>query len=649
MSVRRSNIQCVAMSLGLVASLAACGSEVGNSGSGGSGGTSSSGVGGQGTGGAGAGGENTGGGGSMAGCTPAQGEQGARVDVLFDVDNSRSMADKQEILSLVIGDLVGSLTNPPCVDANGAPAAEQPPGGQCACPDGTSRVFTPVTDMHIGVISSSIGGHGSDACPNTESNTCGGPANTSNNDKGHLLSRKDPCSNQSAPTYENKGFLAWDPTAQQTPPGEASQAAYAQTFKDLVLGAGQIGCGYESQLESWYRFLVDPEPYASISVVDNKATPMGIDTVLLAQRAEFLRPDSLLAVFMLTDENDCSTKEFGQFFFANQLKNGNGTQFHLPRPRAECATNPNDPCCRSCGQAPGACPVDPTCTDANDNIKPLTSLEDATNLRCFDQKRRFGIDFLHPIERYALALTGAMVPNRAGDLVPNPIFSDLNPMDDISTIRGPGQVLLTGIVGVPWQDIARDPTDLTKGLKNAQELAAAGANGQTGWDVILGDPAMFVAPSDPHMKESIDPRAGVNPITGDAIAPPSAPNGTNPINGHEFSTPTQDDLQYACIMKLQSPRDCADPSIVSCDCRDPMNDNPLCELDPASNKRTRQVSAKAYPGIRELAVLKALDGRGITASICAAQTTTPAGGDFAYRPAINAFIERAKPLLSPAP
>jgi hypothetical protein len=629
------------MSLGVMTSIAACGPD----------GTSSGGVGGQGTGGSGAGGENTGGsGGSMAECIPIQGEPGARVDVLFDIDNSRSMADKQEILSLVIGNLVGSLTNPPCVDANGAPAAEQPPGGQCACPDGTSRVFPPVTDMHIGVISSSIGGHGSDACPNVDSNTCAGMVNTTNNDKGRLLSRKGPCSNQSVPTYEDKGFLAWDPMAQQVPPGEANQAAYAQSFKDLVLGVGQIGCGYESQLESWYRFLVDPEPYESISVVDNKATPMGIDAVLLAQRAEFLRPDSLLAVFMLTDENDCSTKEYGQFFFVNQLKNGNGTQFHLPRPRAECATNPNDPCCKSCGQPLGGCPVDPTCTDGNGNILPLTSLEDPSNLRCFDQKRRFGIDFLYPIERYVVGLTGAMVVNRAGDLVPNPIFSDLDPTDNITTIRSASQVLLTGIVGVPWQDIARDPTDLTKGLKNAQELSAAGGNGQTGWDVILGDPALFVPPSDPHMRESVAARGGVNPITGDAIAPPSSPNGTNPINGHEFTTPDKDDLQYACIMKLQSPRDCADPTLVACDCRSPQNDNPLCEFDPASNGKTRQVSAKAYPGLRELAMLKAMDERGITASICAAQTTDPTAGDFAYLPAVNAFIERAKPLLlTPTP
>jgi hypothetical protein len=556
------------------------------------------------------------------------------------------MTDKQQVLSLVIGDLVRALTNPSCVDGNGVPAGQQPPDGASPCPAGTSRAFTPVTDMHIGVVSSSIGGHGADSCPNQENNTCAGGTNVSNNDKGRLLSRLDACSGGTIATYKGDGFLAWDPKQALMPPGEADMNGLASDFKDMVLGVGQIGCGYESQLESWYRFLVDPEPYESISVIGGVATPAGIDSVLLAQRADFLRPDSLVAIFMLTDENDCSTKEYGQFYFANQIKNGNGTQFHLPRPRAECATNPNDACCKSCGQAQGACPVDPTCVDANTMTKILTETEDPINLRCFDQKRRFGIDFLYSVDRYTQGLTSALVPNRQGDLVPNPIFSDLNLADDITSIRGPGNVLLTGIVGVPWQDIARDFKDLTKGLKNAQELAA-GAAGQTAWDVILGDPAAYVAPTDPHMKESIDARSGTNPITGDSIAGPGSPNGTNPINGHEYSTPMKDDLQFACIMKLNTPRDCTSPGVIGCDCTNPVNDSPLCTLDPNGPGKTLQVNAKAYPGIRPLQVLQALGERGVTASICAAQTSDMTGSDYAYRPAVNAFIERATPMLKP--
>jgi hypothetical protein len=591
-----------------------------------------------------------GGGGGVAECLPGgPTEKGRRVDLLFDIDNSRSMADKQEALALVINDVVQALTNPPCIDANGVPLGEQPPDGSCACPAGGTRAYARVTDMHIGVISSSIGGHGSDACPNVENFSCGAFPNTTNNDKGHLLTRNDPCGAGMVDTYAGKGFLAWDALAARAPAGDADASIYAQKFKDLVLGAGQIGCGYESQLESFYRFLIDPEPYDTIAVVNNAAQPMGIDQVLLAQRADFLRPDSLLTVVMLSDENDCSTKEFGQFFFANQLKNGNGTQFHLPRPRAECSVDPNDPCCKSCGQSPGNCPVDPTCVDGNMNIKALTDIEDPVNLRCFEQKRRFGIDFLYPIDRYTTGLTSVMVPNRAGELVPNPIFSDLDPTDSITEIRASEQVILTGIVGVPWQDIARDPADLKKGFMNAGELSQADPNGETRWDVIVGDPTQYITPKDPHMIESIAPRSGANPVTGDAIAPPGSPNGTNPINGHEYTNTQMNDLQYACVFKLSNPRDCSNPQIVACDCVSPMNDSPLCEVNPNTNAPTTQVNAKAYPGLRQLALLKSLGDQGVTASICPAQVTTATAGDYAYLPAVNALIERIQSQLVVVP
>jgi hypothetical protein len=57
----------------------------------------------------------------------------------------------------------------------------------------------------------------------------------------------------------------------------------ATTF-GCVASVGDKGCGFEHQLESVYRALHDPPP-------DNH---------------DFLRPDALLAVFWLTDEDDCS-------------------------------------------------------------------------------------------------------------------------------------------------------------------------------------------------------------------------------------------------------------------------------------------------------------------------------------------------------
>ena len=578
-----------------------------------------------------------------------------KIDIVLDIDNSRSMADKQEILAKAVPDLVAGLVNPRCLDQNNIPANMQPAGPLDPCPlAGTKREFEPVTDIHVGIISSSIGGHGADACPAMENNTCAAGTNYSNNDKGHLLSRKDACGGAGdVPTYQNKGFLAWDPKQKLMPPGEATIQGLADSLKDMVVGVGQIGCGYEATLEAWYRFLVDPDPYESISVIDNKATPAGTDMTLLAQRADFLRPNSLLAIIMLSDENDCSIKESSQYFFAAQLKNGNGTTFHLPRARAECATNPNDPCCKSCGQGAGSCPADPTCVDGNGNVKALSDTEDPSNLRCFDQKRRFGIDFLHPIDRYTTALTAPAVPDRNGNLVPNPIFSDLNPGDDLSNVRDSGLVFLAGVVGVPWQDIARNKDDLTKGFKDSNEMLVKDANGSSTWDIILGDPTQYVAPTDPHMIETIDPRTGSNPITGDAIKPPSTPNPpdptADPINGHEYTpSASRDDLQYACIFPLPTPRDCLAPGVVSCDCKDGANDNPLCDpTDPAmaTTTRTSQVRAKAYPGVRELSVLRSVGAQGITASVCPKQLSDDTVPDYGYRPAIGSIIDRLKVAL----
>jgi hypothetical protein len=577
-----------------------------------------------------------------------------KVDLLLAIDNSRSMADKQAILSLAVPDLVRGLVSPRCVDDFGVPAFTQPPGPLEACPAGTQREFEPVLDIHIGVISSSIGGHGSDACPDVDPNSkeCAPAPNTTNNDKGHLLARLGQCGTQEVPTWNDKKFLVWDPTqSTHSPPGEAildeAGNGLVPSLREMVVGAGQIGCGYESQLESWYRFLVESEPYETIEVIESKATPMGTDAVLLQQRAAFLRPDSLLAIVMLTDENDCSIKEYGQFYYVAQQNIGGGAM-RMPRARQECTTKgPNDLCCRSCGQSDGECPPDPTCKDASGKVALSSPEEDDVNLRCWDQKRRFGIDFLYPTDRYVKALTSAKIEDRAGNLIDNPIFSDLDPGDDNTNIRGPGLVLMAGIVGVPWQDIARDKTDLGKGFKSAEELAQPiDATGVTPWNVILGNPEKDVKPLDPLMVEAIAKRTGTNPITGDVLVDASSPV-SNPINGHE-RTIANDDLQYACIFDLLpgTERDCSDASQTACDCSDVLNDDPLCMPNPSNNDTpTLQSRAKAYPSLRALSVLRGIGPQGVVASVCPASVADPASADFGYRPAVDAILERAKPKL----
>jgi len=562
-----------------------------------------------------------GGGGNPPGPGPNALEKTDKIDLLLVVDNSRSMADKQEILARSMADLVQAASNPPCVDANGQ-VGQIPAGPQDACPPGQTRRHKPITDIHVGVISTSLGGRGSDSCAAMDINSCAPNVNTTSDEKAHLLSRTDAC-NTSAPipTYQSQGFLAWDLNGVLSPAGISDPVEMAQSMAAMVTGVGQIGCGYEAQLESWYRFLADPEPYQSITVVNGEAVPSGIDADLLTQRANFLRPDSMLVIFQLSDENDCSIAEVGQNFMALQLRNGNGSPFHLPRPRSECAVNPDDPCCASCATDRPDCPADPTCIDPSSGGPAfLSDEEDSINLRCFDQKRRFGIDFLYPVDRYVQALTQPTIANRAGALVPNPIFAEYTADDGQVRRRSSELVYYANIAGVPWQEIARSPMSLVPGFKTSAQLEQDGT-----WDALLGNGSN--GPTSPYVVESITPRAGIQ--------------AGNTYNGGERTIANFDELQYACIFALGAERDCSDPTLVGCDCTDPMNDSPLCAANPNdSGQRTLQVAAKAYPSPRTMQVVKSLGEQGILTSICPSEVGDASRPDYAYRPVVQAVFER---------
>ncbi len=630
-----------------------------------------------------------------------------KIDILLMLDNSGSMADKQSTLKAAVPNLVSALVNPHCLAEDGKFTPDtspmgcgvtQPCGPLDACPVmGTKREFDPILNMHVGVVTSSLGNHGSDSCI--------GDKVPSENDHGHLIHRGS--TDGSVPdvkTWSNKGFLVWDPNTTKpthNPPGESNSKTFNDSVAAMVSGAGEVGCGFENQLEGWYRFAVDPDPYNTVTVdaKTGQAVLAGTDMVLKQQRADFIRPDSLFAIVMLTDENDCSVRDGSQYFFAVQrYKPGTTSPYHLPKPRAACASDPNSACCRSCGQAagPGCDASQDGCTDAMMKLISVPPDQDAINLRCFDQKRRFGIDFLQPIQRYVDGLTRQLIADRYGNVVPNPLFSDLNPSDDDGNIRDPGLVFMAGIVGVPWQDIARknagadgkfgtadDKPDLVNGINSQEPDEVSGMKPPSGgfqsgselqanktWDIVLGGNSdcrdkctalqtsidalqgCIDAPgtsdlckaTDPLMFEGTAPRTGSNPVTGDALSPPVNQNGPNAINGHEWKNSGNNDLQYACIFDLPKQVDCATlPADANCDCKDAMNVDlkPLC--DPA--KPTLQVRAKAYPGRRELQTLKALVDQGITASICPVQQTDATKKDYGYNPAVGAIVERLKKAL----
>jgi hypothetical protein len=538
-----------------------------------------------------------------------------KIDLLFVIDDSGSMRDKQLILARALPDLVDRLINPLCVDPDSlVPAASQPSSPLSACPGNTLREFNSVQDLHIGVVSTSLGGVGASSCGVGFSAS---PAN----DHGHLLPPRG-----SGKT--SRGFLAWDPAQVGTPPGEKDPAALRTAVRNLV-ALGEGGCPYEMPLESMYRFLIEPEPYARVTVTDcgsgsapeRCAVQDGVDDELLRERKSFLRFDSLVAIVVLTDENDCSLSAGGQsFHFFDDI----GT---VPRATSVCATKPNDRCCRSCGDAaPAGCPDDPECTKG-----PIGSDEDSGLLRCFEPKRRYGRDYLYQTSRYIDGLTGKMVPGRNGGLVDNPLFND--PAGS-GTPRDPSLVFIAGVVGVPWQDLAVDPGDPTHlELKNAARMQTDGT-----WSLILADPATGRPPRDPLMIETTDERTGVQPIIGVPLAPSSAQSPkANPINGHETALGMAPmEPQYACIFDLPTPEQ------GSIDCTGFTGSNrAICQADDGTYGST-QYRGKSYPGVRELEVLRGVGENAIAASICARNLTDETRDDFGYRPVLRQILDRLR-------
>jgi hypothetical protein len=621
-----------------------------------------------------------------------------KIDLLFVVDNSVSMADKQEILALALPDLVERLVDPVCVASSG----ETVTATLGVCPQGYAREFEPVDDIHVGVITSSLGGFGA-ALDCTR-------ADEGETDNAHLLG--------SLPRVQALGATA--PFLRWCPPGggsalsgdcevsEESMSAekFSADFALQVERAGEEGCGWEATLESWYRFLVEPRPWQSITrqncgfANDTRRSCVGpeldpttgeplIDEQVLEQRRAFLRPDSLLAVVMLTDENDCSFKASGQSYRLSQSQivspeaalDADGTpqtvNYRAKKGTATCALSPNDTCCHSCGAAvPEGCPsvvnaagkaVGSGCEDEYfpqpDPAEGSAAANfDHVNLRCFDQKRRFGVDYLYPTARYANALQQSSLCLRSDtlhpeavaangsrlctpeELVPNPLYSDFSYQERLRqdpaalpiVPRSPSLVFLAGIVGVPWQDLAVDPAAAELVYRTNRAQSAATDAPTIDWNLLLGSAQPGAAydrlthpPGDPLMWEQVGERPGTDAA----------------INGGEWNILDRSDLQYACTFPLEVPRDCpsaeASTQALNCDCTlygDPAWANPLCN-------GLEQQFAKAYPSIRPLQVLRDFGQNSIVASICPKQTADRFAKDFGYRPAMVAIVERLKEQL----
>jgi hypothetical protein len=550
-----------------------------------------------------------------------------KLDLLFMVDGSIGMAEKQARLAKAVPLLLKRLTNPWCVVGGNHVTVAADADGNCS--QGKLE-FQPIRDIHVGVISSSLGDRGSgDVCSDAQ-NAANGNVNFYN-DRAQLIPSVRP-------NLGDQDFLSWG-AGSTDPDGFATDTAAELTAVD------EKGCGYEAQLESWYRFLVDPSPIVSTTNDKENSVRGAVNTVVLDERARFLRTDSAVMIVMLSDENDCSIMdENGSQGWLVGYKGGVTTDnWHMPRATSACASDPEDPCCRPCGSGlplADGCPADDQDAACRQSTV-LSQAEDSMNLRCFKQKQRFGVDLLYPTSRYSNALQAPLIdPRMTGQMVPNPLFT---PGADGTPPRDRSLVFLTGIVGVPWQDVARE--DSSAADQPLEFLEGADLETTARWQVILGDPDNGVPPTDPFMLESIDPRktGATDPVGGTAITAPAS-TSLNPINGHEQDVlADRDDLQFACIYPREpalSPEDCsANPDVCDCNADEFEKHSPLCDGVTATTDGS-QLFDKAYPALRELAVLKTLGGNGLVTSICPKSTTTDdAATDLAYglNPAVRAI------------
>lgn len=617
-----------------------------------------------------------------------------KVDILFDIDNSLSMGDKQAYLGAAVPDLVNRLVNPNCIDANGGVIGSSVAG---VCTAGQLE-FPPVHDMHLGIVTSSLGSRLSE--PGVNGGACD-PTFTApdpyqnlsahNDDRAHLIARslaltstsgaEGPVASAIVASYTPApgGFLWWypgtNPEASPVAP-ETTPALLISDFTVMVGGAGVFGCGIESQLESWYRFLVQPDPYDAL-VLDRagKAQWSGVDTVILKERRDFLRPDSMVAVVVLTDENDSeidvrSLGGQGYLFMQQGFNPSHGTN--------ACASNPADPACVSCS-------VDPSCT--NGTYSSVYDWGKNLNLRHVHMRAKYGVDAQYPIERYVNGLTSSTVPDRLGEYTDangtptlnylgrndctNPLFAGSLPDgSDLSAKalcnlapgpRTPDLVFFAIIGGVPNQLLHFKPGD-----PQASALSAAD------WVRILGaDPQKYdYSGIDPHMIEDYRDRTTVaypfrtdSSLTNSLSPSSSAPATPDPVSGREWVTdqPASPnahklpvDRQYACIFPLVNPRDCsalpdgAQNNGGACDCPlglgaglSPAETPPTCN----PNNPTQQIAAKAYPTIRELLLAKLMGTQGIVASICPIHVSDQMAGNdplYGYRPAVASIGDRMR-------
>jgi hypothetical protein len=219
-----------------------------------------------------------------------------KADLLFVIDNSNSMAAEQRLLRAQIPGLIEVLTK-----------GERFPGDP--------KSFTPIRDLHLGVVSADMG------LPGVEFPPC----HADGGDDGRLQHTSHPESGLTCDTSYPQ-FLSFD--------GSGDSDKLAADFS-CVAALGTGGCGFEQQLEAPFKALwpsvyrgkdgneVRPNPFTFMSTSSDRSHGLGDVPAAIGGNDGFLRnePDdpSLLAIVVMTDEEDCSVKSTEHLKPTNQL------------------------------------------------------------------------------------------------------------------------------------------------------------------------------------------------------------------------------------------------------------------------------------------------------------------------------------------
>jgi len=199
----------------------------------------------------------------VVGCCDAGSD---RVDLLFMIDNSNSMAEEQASLAAAFPQLITALTSG---DAGGDGVAD----------------FPPVTDLQVGVITADMGTGGHDVA------TC---SRSALGDDGVLRTNGDSGVAGCAASYPS--FLSWI--------AGGDQRAFARSFS-CVAAVGTGGCAFEQQLEAVLKAITPSAAPITFS--------MGTTGHADGANVRFLRDGAVLGLVLVTDEEDCSAADDGLF------------------------------------------------------------------------------------------------------------------------------------------------------------------------------------------------------------------------------------------------------------------------------------------------------------------------------------------------